>query len=365
MQLKQIKLVNFRNYEEELFNFTAKVVLVVGDNGMGKTNLLDAIYYSSIGKSYFTSYDKNVTLQNQAFFRIESKFDLYDEQLGITIKVKPGTLKEIEVNNNKITKLSEHIGKVPIVMISPDDVHTLLQSNEERRNFINNIIVQYDPIYIEQLTLYNRLLKQRNALLKEYVENRKIDNDLLWVITKRMANPAKYIFTTRRNLIDDLKPFFKTHYSEISNSNEHCTIDYISQLDQKDFLHQTDYAMEKDKATGRSSVGVHKDEIIFLLNDMPLKDYGSQGQLKTFVLALKLSQYQYLSNNTNIKPLLLLDDIFDKLDPSRVQHLLELIKQNKFGQVFITDTHVNRIKDLLNDQEMIDVFEIKHGKIFR
>jgi DNA replication and repair protein RecF len=362
MQLQKIKLLNFKNYEDEQFVFNHKLIAISGNNGVGKTNLLDAIYYSCLGKSHATASDKNVARQSTDFFRLEASFIDNDVACKIVLKVKPGHVKEIEVDNMKITKLSEHIGKVPIVMISPDDVHLLLQGNEERRAFFNNIIVQYDKSYIDHLALYNRLLKQRNALLKDFQDKKYYDYDLLWILTQRMETPAKYINQKRRLLAEQLLPFFYQNYNSISEGKEACDLSYVSQLDTGDFLHLSDYALEKDRATGRTSIGIHKDEILFAINDQPLKEYGSQGQLKTFIFALKLSQLNILSANTNSKPILLLDDIFDKLDPSRVQHLIELIQSDSFGQVFITDTHKGRVEQILNTNGICDVFEIHEGK---
>jgi DNA replication and repair protein RecF len=361
MLLKKIKLTNFKNYEVEQFTIHHKIITITGDNGMGKTNLLDAIYYSCLGKSYMTALDKNVARHSQDFFRIESHFENENEKCTIVLKVKPGLLKEIEVNQNKITKLSDFIGKIPVVMVSPDDVHTLLQGNEERRNFLNNIIVQYDKAYIDQISLYNRLLKQRNALLKDFHEKKYYDADLLWILSQRMASPAATIHAQRKKLMAQIIPFFQANYLEISQGKEECSISYTSQLDKEDFLHLTDYAIEKDKASCRTSVGIHKDEIVFLLDGMPIKDYGSQGQLKSYIFALKLAQYNILIANTSSKPLLLLDDIFDKLDPSRVAHLIELIQADAFGQVFITDTHKGRVESILNAHGVCDVFEIEDG----
>jgi DNA replication and repair protein RecF len=362
MQLQKIKLLNFKNYEEEQFTFNHKLIAISGNNGVGKTNLLDAIYYTCLGKSHCTSSDKNVVRQNTDFFRLEATFSDgtsadQNSNCNIVLKVKPGQLKEIEVDNVKITKLSEHIGKVPVVMISPDDVHLLLQGNEERRSFLNNIIVQYDKAYIDHLSLYNRLLKQRNALLKDFLEKKYYDHDLLWVITQRMEAPAKYISIKRRALIQQLLPLFHENYEAISKGKEKCDIMYVSQLDKEDFIHLSDYAIEKDRATGRTSVGIHKDEINFIINNQSLKDYGSQGQLKSYIFALKLSQLNILTENTVSKPILLLDDIFDKLDPSRVQHLITLIQSDTFGQVFITDTHKGRVEAILNTNGICDVIE--------
>ncbi|MBK8700394.1 MAG: DNA replication and repair protein RecF [Saprospiraceae bacterium] len=345
MKLLSIDLVNFKNYENEHFDFDSRVTIITGNNGMGKTNLLDAIYYAALGKSYFSFSDKSVVRTEAEFFRLVARYDdLSDAGGQIIVKVRPGLQKEVEVNGIKSVKLGDHIGLMPVVFITPDDVHTLLSGNEERRIFLNNTIVQYDKQYIDHLTVYNKLLKQRNALLKDFQDRRYYDEALLEVITMAMASPGQYIYEARKRLIDQMMPFFQSYYSLVSGGNEKCDVHYISQLGSGDFKKLSHAALEKDRILCRSGVGIHKDEIQMFMDGLNLRESASQGQLKSCIIALKLAQHAVLKTNTKKTPLILLDDVFDKLDPHRVHRLLSLVSGTDFGQVFITDSHTGRVE---------------------
>jgi DNA replication and repair protein RecF len=365
MFLKRLKLLNFKNYEAEQFFFNQYINCFYGLNGMGKTNLLDAIYYICLGKSYHTTFDKNIKKIDASFFRLEADFDYEDKHIAIVSKVVPGNLKEFEVNGSKLKSLDEYIGQNPIVFITPDDIFTLLVGNEERRSFINNIIVQYDAKYLGHLALYNKLLKQRNALLKEFQIKKYFDDDLLSVITERMSPSAAYIFQARKALIQDYVSLVYRQYATLSDEKEIIKIEYNSQLEQNDFISFSNKNKEKDKVTSRTSVGIHKDEINLYINDQPLKDFGSQGQIKSYILALKLAQAEYLFTKSTRKPLLLLDDIFDKLDPKRISRLLESIHSGLFIQVFISDTHEGRVGALLNETNSYESFQIVNGRYIK
>lgn len=359
MKLSNIKLFNYKNYESAELVFDTRIVAITGRNGVGKTNILDAIYYLCLGKSYFTSLDKNVVRYEADFFRLEADFSSGINNIKLVVKVKPSSVKEIEVNGVKVTKLTEHIGLIPIVIVSPYDVHTLLHGNEERRIFVNNTIVQYDKIYLEHLSLYNRLLKQRNSVLKDYIDRKYFDKDYLMVLSQQMENSAMYIYNARKLFIEQLQSSFKNYYSRISNDLENCKITYMSGLDHNDFMSGTTENLDKDRILGRTSFGIHKDEIVFLLNGHPLKEFGSQGQLKSFIFALKFSQHDILALLTGKKPILLLDDIFDKLDPHRINHLMKIISGQSFEQVFITDTHAERISEIVSEVSPESISEIK------
>ena len=347
MILQNLRLVNYKNYEDSYFDFHSKLVVIAGNNGVGKTNLLDAIYYTALGKSYFNATDKQVVRSDCNFFRLDALYNQEGKACRIVAKIKAGQLKEIEVNEAKIAKLSEHIGQVPIVMISPDDVHFLLNGNEERRMFFNNTIVQYDKNYIDHLSMYNKLLKQRNALLKDFNDRRYYDRDLLEIITQSMVAPAQYISKQRRHFANALLPLLQEQYATISSDKEQCRIDYTTQIEEGDFMELSFKNIDKDRILARTSVGIHKDEILFILDDRNIKDHASQGQLKSYILALKLAQFFTLKKVKTALPIVLLDDVFDKLDPTRVSMLLHLVSGDDFGQVFITDTHVGRVDDVL------------------
>lgn len=363
MFLKELKLVNFKNYTEEKFNFSNKVVSISGDNGMGKTNVLDAIYYLAMGKSYVGSNDKNLIYTDQSFFRLDAIFQDADGDAHLVIKYRLGAGKEIELDGVRISKLADHIGVIPIVFITPDDVHNLLAGNEDRRVFINNTMVQYDAPYLEALSLYNRNLKQRNALLKDFADKQYWDQDLIDVITSTMAAPANYIYSKRKELISSFSPVLQQYYDQISEGREKVALIYSSQLDTDDFLRLSKSAQQKDKYAQRTSVGIHKDEFSFFMDGKPIRDFASQGQLKSYIFGLKLAQYDYLKAQTQKAPILLLDDIFDKLDKGRVARLLHLLNHEAFGQLFITDTHQGRAAALFSKGTAISEFIIKEGRI--
>lgn len=363
MILKELTLVNFKNYEEEKFRFSHRLITISGDNGMGKTNALDAIYFLAMGKSYFVGSDRNLIHTDQEFFRVDAKLEEGDEKYHLVIKNRQGQGKEIELNGVRIARLADHIGLIPVVFITPDDVHSLLSGNEERRVFVNNTLVQLNPQYLEALAVYNRNLKQRNALLKDFADRQYWDQDLLDVITDAMYAPAHFIHRVRTSLINHFNPFLQTYYQHISQGRETVSLIYSSQLDGNNFKDLSIKNGQKDKITQRTSVGIHKDEINFFMNNRPLKDFASQGQLKSFIFGLKLSQYAYLKAQTHKEPILLLDDVFDKLDQGRVERLLSLMGDTNFGQIFITDTHIGRTAQLINGEEIADHFTIAGGKI--
>lgn len=348
MIIDKITLTNFKNYESRIFQFSSKINAIVGLNGMGKTNLMDAIYYLALGKSYFSNSDRLVANLDSDFFRIEGIID----SKRIVVKVQPSKMKSIEVDGVQYEKVLDYIGKHPIVVIAPNDIQQLVDGSEYRRILINNTIVQYDANYLTQLMVYNRLLKQRNALLKTLIETRQINKDLLESITHLMIFPSAVIFQARKSFVEKLKPIFLAQYDRISSRKEHVDLLYNSDLseDQPFALFQNN--LTKDMNTGRTTRGIHRDDIVFSINGQKLKDFASQGQLKSFILSLKLAQYAILKEVTHCKPFLLLDDIFDKLDPLRVEHLIDSIISDGFGQIFITDTNEDRIPTILSSKNV-------------
>jgi DNA replication and repair protein RecF len=342
--------------------FSSRVVTFVGHNGMGKTNLLDAIYYLSIGKSYFSSSDKLCASLDQTFFRIEGQID----EETVVAKVQPTKEKVLEVQGSKIEKLSDYVGRYPIVVIAPSDVQSLLDESENRRTLINYTIAQYQRNYLSDLMSYNRLLKHRNAMLKNYLEKRQIDRQLLETIDQQMAPLSTNIFEGRKKFIGLIQPFFNDASQEINDKNETLTLQYESSLSQFKYEELVQKNIEKDLVLGRTSSGIHKDDLIFSINGKKLRDFGSQGQIKTFILALKLAQYHLLKDTTNKLPCLLLDDIFDKLDTNRISHLLLMIGKSNFGQIFITDANKSRINNLLDEFNIsYESFWIENGKLTR
>lgn len=349
MHIQSIKLNNYKNYEHANVRFSNTVNAVLGNNGMGKTNLLDAIYYVCLGKSYFSSQDRYVLKKGGDFVRVEALLDVLEEKEKFEMKLIPAKLKEIKINGDKIGKLSEHIGRYPCIVIAPIDVQMMLDGSEERRKFINNTIIQYDKPYIQALLSYNRLLKQRNALLKQMAENRTFNPDLLETYSTPMLEPAQYIYKMRAEFCEKVTASFEKYYQQISGGQEESRIIYTSHLQKGDYQEAVKAAQEKDRILGRSTVGIHKDDIVFKMDDQALKYFGSQGQLKSFVLSLKLAQYDILRNVSGKEPILLLDDIFDKLDQHRVKQLLDLVTGDGFGQIFISDTSLTLVPGILNE----------------
>ena len=316
---------------------------------MGKTNLLDSIYYLCMGKSHFSLPDMNVVLHNEDFFRLEGHFELGEKKHKLVAKVKPGKKKVIENNDVAYKKLMEHIGLFPVVMIVPDDTRLATEGSEGRRKFLDNALSQLDKEYLLNLIRYHSLLKQRNAALKQFAKSKNFDYKLIKTYSEQMAQPASIIFEKRKEFVQNWLPEFLKLYGLISGESEQVDCKYISKLAEADFMYLTEEAEEKDRILARTTVGIHKDDLSFQIEGYPLKKYASQGQLKSFVLATKLALYEILKNIKNVNPIFLLDDIFDKLDKHRVKHLLQLLIDKEIGQVFITDTHENRVVDIIKE----------------
>ncbi|MDC0230335.1 DNA replication/repair protein RecF [Aureispira] len=349
MYLEGLKLVNFKNYESQTLEFSPKLNCFVGDNGMGKTNLLDAIHYLCMCKSHFLIPDRFVVRHEHDFFRIEGMFSRDAKDELIVCKYKQGDRKVIERNKFQYDKLSEHVGFLPMVMVCPDDSDLITNGSEIRRKYMDVLLVQSDRLYLNHLISYNKVLKQRNAFLKNYSHPDEIDYTLLKVYDLQLIKPANYIFNKRKLILQRLKPIFQEFYNKISGSKESVDFDYFSFMHEMSLLELLQESREKDAWLRRTTKGIHKDDIKFFIDKYPVKKNASQGQLKSYLLALKLAQYQLLKEETTVNPLLLLDDIFDKLDANRVKYLLELLLTCDFGQIFITDTHDRRIIEILNN----------------
>ena len=346
MHLHELKLTNFKNYEFQSLAFSPRLNLIAGLNGMGKTNLLDAVYYLCMGKSHFQGTDRNVVRQTEDFFRLEGYFFLQEKKEKIVAKVVPGKQKTIERNDNAYPRISDHVGLLPVVFMAPDDTALALEGSEERRRFLDNTLCQLDHRYLDELVTYNKILEKRNALLKQFAEKNSSNPTLLDVFNQQLLEPATYIETQRRLFIESFQPVFNEYYKTICGGTEPVDCHYRSPLTGNDFLTLLRDTTEKDRILQRTTVGIHKDDLVFHLKDMPLKRFASQGQLKSFVLSLKLAQYECLRKQKGERPILLLDDLFDKLDDNRVGQLVELLVKGDFGQVFITDTHPERAEEM-------------------
>jgi len=364
LNIQKLLLSNFKNYDNCSLDFHTKFNALVGLNGVGKTNILDAIYYLCLGKSYFTSSDKLVTKDNSDFFRIRGEFMTDDTLESVVIKFFNLSKKEIEVSGVKLSKIADLVGQHLCVIVAPIDITLLLDASEDRRNFLNNTIVQYDKEYLLALMTYNKLLKQRNTFLKDALLHKKFDSIYLDALTTQMIKPAMLISSKRLDLIQSFQNLFSDIYGEISGNREVCQIAYQSHCTGGQLNEMWKSSLHIDQVTGRTSKGIHKDDIQFVMNGQPLKNWGSQGQLKSFVLALKLTQYKILEKISGIKPILLLDDIFDKLDFQRVGFLMNLLAKDYYGQVFITDTEVSRIPGILNEMNLgYTAYHIYNGQI--
>ncbi len=350
MYLKNLKLANFKNYEEADFVFNENVNGIVGKNGSGKTNLLDAIHYLSFCKSYFSSQDVYSVRFDADFFAVHG--DFYDRNTQnstyVSCVYKNGH-KSMRANRKEYSRLSAHIGLFPVVMVSPYDSDIINGGSENRRKFFDVIISQYDRGYLQHLISYRKLLAQRNALLKQMAESRQHGNSLLEVIDGQLALSGTFIFRVRQAFIATIRPLFSSHYLRLSHSAEEVDLQYMSALNEKTLADGLRDSFAADIKSGFTNFGVHKDDFAFLLGGQPVKRYGSQGQQKSFTLALRLAQFDYSFEQKSIKPILLLDDIFDKLDMARTSELLNMVGQEHFGQVFLTDTDENRVNRILSE----------------
>jgi DNA replication and repair protein RecF len=349
MQLNRLILTNYKNYEREEFTFHPVLNCFTGLNGMGKTNLLDAIYYLSMTKSYLSFHDAQIFGFDADFFRLEGHYERMARQEKVVAKVQPNKPKIFEINQNPLNKLSDHIGFLPVVFIAPDDTTIIMEGSELRRKFIDNTLSQTDGTYLEQLMQYNRILSQRNTYLKQITNEISGDSLLLSIYDEQMEKPAQYIHQERTNFIRQFDPIFHQIYNQISNEREIAGITYTSALAHNRMSALLSGSKRKDILLQRTTEGIHRDELNFTLEEKPLKRFASQGQRKSFLLALKLAQFTFLKQRLGMDPILLLDDIFDKLDPTRVQSLLNHLMKDFSGQIFLSDTHKHRIPGILDD----------------
>ena len=365
MFLTKITVLNFKNHEELSLDFSKKLNCFIGKNGVGKTNIVDAVYYLCLTKSYFNSVDQQNILFGKDFFRLEGRFRRQNEAFEVVYKLPSNKRKELSVNGVVVPKLSDHIGNFPCIIISPDDSQLILGSSEERRKFLDGTISQINHQYLEWLITYNKVLAQRNAALKRFAETRHTDKHLLETYDSQLIPLGTKIYEARKVVMQKLQPVFQKFYKEISLERELVSFSYYSQLNDKPFSELLEGSLHRDVLLQRTDVGIHKDDMEFFLGSNKMKKFGSQGQQKSFIISMKFAQYEMIKNssdesNTNngisTKPVLLIDDIFDKLDNDRSQKLIELIASNEFGQVFLTDTDDAHIRETLKGRE--DLFEV-------
>ena len=351
-KLENISLTQFRNYGQAAFTFPQNVTGFCGKNGSGKTNLLDAIYYMCFTKSYFGKADLQNAQQGKQGFRLDGQITLKDNSHHITCVLRETGKKEFGVNNENYTRFAAHIGKFPCVMIAPDDVGIITGISEERRKFIDYTISQLDAAYLQTLIDYNKILQQRNSLLKQFADSGNMDENLMEVISAQLAVAGNFIYSRRSQFLQGFIPIVLTLYQSIAESEEKLTITYQSHLKSTDFKNILLKNKAKDIALQRTTQGIHRDDLELELENYPFKTTASQGQRKCLLFALKLAEFEVLLQHKGFPPLLLLDDIFEKLDENRMKNLLFKVCVENKGQVFITDTHCNRLKEALEQLQV-------------
>ena len=347
MHIENLYLVNFKNYRQTKIDFSNYINALVGDNGSGKTNLLDAIYILSMTKSAFNATDQQCILHDESYYSIIGKFQLKEKDTSVANSLQLGKRKKITINKNKVDKAADIIGMLPTVMIAPNDHSLITDGSETRRKFFDSIICQLDKDYLLQLLDYNHALKQRNKLLKQFAESGNVNHDLLEPYDEIILKLAKSISTTRAAFCSNYLEKIIRHYRFLTEGKEEINLIYQTQLSEPDPELLLQRSLQKDLALQRTTVGTHRDEYLFEMDSYPLKKFGSQGQQKSFLIALKLAQFDLLQEDKGFKPILLLDDIFDKLDDQRIQKLTEMIEHHEFGQVFITDARPERSRHFL------------------
>jgi len=364
MHLRDLSLISFKNYEEAQLTFSSNINCFVGNNGVGKTNLLDAIYYMCFCKSYFNSIDSQNIQHEKHFFTIEAVFDRNEQEEKVFCGVKRGQKKLFKRNKKDYEKLADHIGLFPLVIISPADRNLIIEGSETRRKFMDGVISQSDKIYLQHIIKYNQVVSQRNALLKYFAANFTYDPITLGVYNEQLIDLANKIHAKRCEFMQQFNPIFQKYYKSVSGSKEIVSLAYRSQLNDRDLDSLLEENLNKDKILQYTTCGTHKDDLLFKIGDFPIKKQGSQGQQKTYLIALKLAQFDFIKNLVGYKPLLLLDDIFDKLDDTRVESIVRLVSEHHFGQIFITDTHKERTEEIIKKiDDSYKIFDVIDGVI--
>lgn len=364
MHLENLSLVNFKNFRQAELELSPDINCFVGDNGVGKTNILDAIHYLCLCKSYFNPIDSQNIAHDQEFAVIQGDFILDNTRNEIFCSMQRNRNKVFKRNKKEYERLAHHIGLLPVVMISPEDSVLITEGSDERRKFLNSVISQYDKVYLEDIITYNKLLVQRNRFLKDQRGHGHADDEMLQVYDEKMAGPGKRIFDRRSDFAGRLIPIFRSYYSRIAPEHEEVDLTYQSQLANHDFLELLLQSREKDLAMQYTTAGIHKDDIILKLNGHHMKKTASQGQQKTFLVSLKLAQFDFIRDKNQVSPVLLLDDVFDKFDDNRVRQIISLTTDSHFGQIFITHTDEMKMRSILEDMHAdYRLFRISPGGI--
>jgi len=359
MILKSLSLLNYKNFDSKIFSFNDKINCIVGNNGIGKTNVLDAIYHLSFGKSYFNPVATQNIKHDADFFVVNGDYLKHNQPEKIIISLKRGQKKIIKRNGKEYEKFSEHIGFLPLVIISPADRDLIIEGSDTRRKFIDSVISQSNKAYLIDLINYNKIVAQRNALLKYFALNHTFNADTLEIYNNQLTDYGTKIFKKREDFIKEFIPIFKSRYQAISNGNEVVNLVYQSDLFDNSLDILLKNQLSKDKALQYTSVGIHKDDLHFNIEEHPIKKFGSQGQQKSFLIALKLAQFDFIKKQSGDDPILLLDDIFDKLDEQRVSQIIKLVDDENFGQIFISDTHADRTENAIKQvHQSYEIFKL-------
>ncbi len=348
MHIQNLSLISFKNYGSLQINLHPKLNCFVGNNGAGKTNLLDAVYYLCMCKSYFHGTDLYSIRNSDEFMVLQGKFSKDEQAEELYCGLKRGKKKQFRRNKKEYTRLSEHIGLFPVVMVTPNDIQLITEGSEERRKYLDGVISQYNPHYLDDLIQYRRVLVQRNSLLKSMAGHTS-QEELLDIFDEQLADIGRRIHSVRQEFIEEFIPVFNEYYQNISGGAEEVSLQYESQLNDSAFEDVLRQSRSKDIAAQHSTAGIHKDDLVLELGQRPIRRIGSQGQQKTYLVSLKMAQFEFLRRLKKFAPLLLLDDVFDKLDASRVKNLLHLVSQDAFGQIFITHTNLIGMQSILKE----------------
>jgi len=349
MILKSITLTNYKSFISKTIQLDPNINCFIGANGIGKSNILDAIYHLSFGKSYFNPISSQNIKHGEDFFAIKGSYEKSLKEEIIIINFKKNGKKVIKRNNKQYERFSDHIGLLPLVIISPSDRNLIAEGSEIRRKFLDSVISQSDKKYLDSLINYNKVLAQRNSLLKLFYKNKNIENQTIQVYDSQLESIGEDIFIKRKSFLKDFIPVFKNKYKSISNDNENVDIHYKTDLENERLSVLLQNSLEKDMFLQYTSKGLHKDDLVFHINNYSVKKFGSQGQQKSLLIALKLAQFDFLKKQNKNNPILLLDDIFDKLDKNRVKHIINLVSADDFGQIFISDTNEERTKESIKE----------------
>ncbi|GIZ15010.1 DNA replication/repair protein RecF [Capnocytophaga catalasegens] len=347
MFLKKLSVLNYKNIKMQELTFSPYINCFIGNNGVGKTNLLDAIYHLGMGKSYFNTLAIQNITHNQDFYLLEGFFSRQQREENIVCSVKKGQKKQIKRNGKAYERIADHIGNFPMVIVSPADRNLVTEGSEERRRFLDGVISLTNSSYLSTLISYNKILAQRNSLLKYFAENQTFDTNALQVYNEQLSWFGEEIYMQRKTFLDNFLPVFQEQYQIISGGKEKVSITYQTTLAKHRLTDLLLQSQTKDCAVQYTTCGIHKDDLLFEIEGHMVKKFASQGQQKSFLIALKLAQFHIIRKKTEVTPILLLDDIFDKLDTLRVEQLIKLVSEENFGQIFLTDTHLERTKQIV------------------